>query len=184
MKGLARLADARARVPVFFIAALFLGVCVGAGVMLGPVRSRARQLDEQILAQEKKAARNLRILSATSKEAAVRDYEKFGGIMAMRGSSAEESAAMLSEIQKLASDDRVVISSTKPREASAPDKDYEVYQVQIDVETGLPQLFSFIYGLEMSSQLLRVEKLAIAYHGEDDKNPLHGNLVISKMVTR
>jgi hypothetical protein len=174
---------ARGRTPFLILGAVLLAFFMGSAIVLGPVRNRTRQLDESIIAQEKKAARNLRVLSEASKQAAIREYEKFGGIILMRASTAEENAAMLTEIERLAADGKVVVSSTKPHEPKI-DKDFEEYQVELEIEAGMPQLVSFVYGIENSTQLLRIEKLTLYVKGDGAGDVLRGSLLVSKVVTR
>ena len=172
----------RGQRPWIFIAAVVFLVVMGLGVVMGPVRNRFLALDESIVVQEKKAARNLRVLSPASKDAAISEYQAFGNAIPRRGSSAEETAAMLAELEKHALELGVVTTATKQREPKL-EKDFEEYQVEIEIEANMKQLVSFLYGIESSSQLLRVDRLALESKGSSERGSFRGSLLVSKVVT-
>lgn len=172
----------RGQKPWIFIAAVVFLVLMGFGVVMGPVRGRFQALDESIVVQEKKAARNLRILSPASKDAAVSEYQAFGNAIPRRGSAAEETASMLAEIEKHVTELGLVMTATKQREPKL-EKDFEEYQVEIEVEANMKQLVSFLYRIESSSQLLRVNRVALEAKGSGDRGAFRGSLLVSKVVT-
>jgi Tfp pilus assembly protein PilO len=159
-----------------------LAMAVGAGVVLGPVRNAFALADESIARQEDKLVRNLRMIAPASKDEVVKAYSGFGSAVAKQGSTAEGRAAMLAEIEKEASDSGVALSATKPREPRV-EKDFEEHQVGIDVEGNMKSIVRFLYGIESSPQLLRVEKLVLDAKAGGEAGVLRGSLVVSKLVT-
>ena len=149
---------------------------------LGPIRSKFQELDVAVLDQEKKLAHNLGVLSPKPKEAAERDYSRFGSMIKMKGSSEEEKSAMLSEVDKLAGQNKISLQSTKPRETQ-PLQDGESYAVEIEIEATMAQLLGFVYAVETSAQLLRVDRLTLDAKTGKGADSLRGTLVISKTVT-
>lgn len=157
-------------------------VVLGFVIVLGPVRTRFSELDESIGVQEAKLSRNLAIVAPTAREAVERDFRRYGEVIRMRGSSDEENSQMLSEIDKLAGLNKVVLAATKPRE-TRKDRDCEVYGVEIEIDADMSSLMGFLYALEASSQLLRVDRLVVDSKGGKEPTSLHGTLLISKVVT-
>jgi len=172
----------RGQKPWIFLAAVVFVVLMGLGIVMGPVRGRFQGLDESIVVQEKKAARNLRVLSPASKESAISEYQAIGNSIPRRGSPAEETSSMLAEIEKHATEIGVVMTATKQREPKQ-EKDFEVYQVEIEIESDMKQLVSFLYGVESSVQMLRVERVALDLKGGGERGAFRGSLLVSKVVT-
>lgn len=167
----------------WFVLAGVAGVILGGVVIvLGPVNGRFAQMNEAVVSQEKKLARNLGVLAPQARDAVEREYGRFGSVIKMRGSSEEENAQMLSEIDKWAGQNKIKLSATKPRE-TRKDQDCEYYSVEVEVEANMTELIGFIYALESSPQLLRVERLTLDAKGGKQQDSMRGTLVISKVVT-
>ncbi len=157
-------------------------VILGAVILMGPVRGRFRYLEEEIAIQEAKLNRNLAIVAPTAREAVEKEFRRYGEMIRKRGSSDEENSQMMSEIDKLAGLNKVTLSATKPRDTKK-EKDYEAYGVEIEVEADMAALMGFLYAIESSSQLLRVDHMTVESKGAKDSTSLHGILTISKVVT-
>jgi Tfp pilus assembly protein PilO len=157
-------------------------ILAGVGIGLGPVRKRFEQQDETIVAREKEVARNLRILAPMSRDAITREYAEYGEMIKKRGSTAEENAAMISEIEKTATGIGLSLSATKPHEAQVKG-DYERYEVEIEVDAEMAQIIRLIHAVESSAQILRVEKLTIDSKKNGSVVSLRAGMLISKVVT-
>jgi hypothetical protein len=162
-------------------------VLMGAIILMGPVQSRMRELEDEIAAKEKDLGRNLAIVAPTAREAVEKDFKQYGEIIRMRGSSDEEKSLMLSEIDKLAGLHKVGLTATKPHGApeDAKDKDIcEEFGVDLEIEAEMSALIGFLYALEASPQFLRVENLVLESKGPKDASSLRGTLLVTKVVTR
>ena len=157
-------------------------VVLGSALMLGPVRHKFESVNESISLQEKKLARNLAIVAPGARESVEKEYRRYGSLIKKRGSSDEENSAMLSEVDKLAGQNKVILSATKPKE-TRKDRDSESYVVEIEIEADMAALMGFLYGLEASPQLLRVDRLVLDAKGGKDPASMRGTMVISKVVT-
>jgi Tfp pilus assembly protein PilO len=150
------------------------------GVLAGPVRSALALVDESVARQEERLARNLSMVA--SKEEVARAYASVGRAIAKQGSTSECRNTMLAEIEKEASDAGVVLSATKPREPRC-EKDFEEHEVGIEIEGSMKALVRFLYGIESSPQLLRVERLVLDAKTDGEAGVLRGNLTVTKVVT-
>lgn len=157
-------------------------ILLGVVLAMGPIRSAFVKLDEAVVSQEKKLARNLGVLAPKTKEIVEKEYSRYGSVIKIKGSSEEENAMMLSEIDQLAGQNKVTLSATKPRDTKK-DRDYEFYAVEVEIEANMAQLVGFVYALETSPQLLRVDRLAVDTKGGATPDSIRGTLVISKVVT-
>ena len=155
---------------------------LGLIIVVGPIRGSMRELNATVVEQERILAHHLGVLAPRSVSAVTNEYGRFGSTIRMKGSSDEENSRMLSEVDRLAGENKIGLSATKPS-VTRKDSDTESYSVEIEVETSLSQLIGFIYAVESSPQLLRVERLILNSKGEKAVDVLHGNLLISKVVT-
>jgi len=157
-------------------------VLAGVGIWMGPVRKSFDQINETIAGREKEVARNLRILAKASRGAILKEYADYGEMIRKRGSTAEANAALLSEIEKVASGAGVSLSATKPREPRI-DPDYERYEVEIEVDADMGQILRLIYAIESSAQVLRVERATIDSLKTGTAGTLRAGMLVSKVVT-
>jgi len=151
-------------------------------IVAGPVRQGFLGLDETILKREKQVAQNLRILEPASKDAVLRQYADFGELLKKRGSTAEENAAMLAELERIGSGEGISFSATKPREPKV-ELDYEQYGVEMEFDADMARIIRFIYAVESSPQLLKIEKLALDSIRSGAAGALRAGISISKVVT-
>lgn len=160
-----------------------MGVAVLAVVIvLGPIRRAGHALNAATVEQERELAHHLGVLAPRSLAAVTNEYGRLGSTIRMKGSSDEENSRMLSEVDRLAGENKISLSATKPRE-SVKDSDKESYAVEIEFETSLLQLLGFMNALESSPQYLRVERMVLNAKGDKGGDLLRGNLLISKVVT-
>jgi len=152
-----------------------------AGIALGPIRNKFHDIENDISLQEKKLARNLRILAPSVRKAVEREYQQYGARIQKKGSTDEENSQMLAELDRLAGQNKLTLLSTKPQKAKI-DRDCETYVVEIEVESEIPALMGFVYGIETSDQFLRIDRFVI-----DSKDAgsamVKSVLTISKIVT-
>lgn len=151
------------------------------GVALGPFRNKFHDLESEISVQEKALARNLRILAPNARKAVEAEYQQYGRRILKKGSSDEENSQMLAELDRLAGQSKLMLLATKPQKTKL-DRDFETYVVEIEVEAEMPALMGFIYEIESSAQLLRIERLVIESK-EVGASTVKATLTISKIVT-
>lgn len=163
-------------------AAVLLLVVGGIVILAGPVHSRFLRLEETIVAKEQKAAHNLRVLAPASKDSVLRQYADFGELLKKHGSTAEENAAMLAELDKIASGEGISFSATKPRDPRI-EKDYEQYEVEMEFDADMARLIRFAYAVEFSPQLLKVQKMAVDSRKSSVPDGVRASLLVSKVVT-
>jgi hypothetical protein len=88
---------------------------------------------------------------------------------------------MLAELDRLAGESKLTLLATKPQKTKV-ERDFETYVVEIEVEAEMPALMGFVYGIESSAQILRIDRLII--DSKDGGSALvKGSLTVSKIVT-
>ena len=151
-------------------------------IVMGPIRREFSRLDENAANQERELTSNLRLLSKGSEESVKRDYSRYGNYIKKTRSTAEENAAMLAEIEDLASRNKISLAATKPHDVH-PDKDFEEYAVDVEIEADVLKIMGFLYALESSPQLLRVDRLVLDSKAAKEPGVLKGSLTVTKVVT-
>jgi len=128
-------------------------------VVFSPVKERLKNLNSQILVQEKKLVKSRRILS--QEDLIIDEYEKYTQNIRQDSSNEEEIASLLSVIEKIANDSFVSIVDMKPSNVENF-KFYNKYVVRIEAEAKIGYLADLIYQLEKSPLLLRVTELRLS----------------------
>lgn len=165
-----------------YAAGSLVAIVVLALIALGPLRGQFRALDEKIGEAEKKMARNLRVLSPAAKDVVVRDFRLYGETLRKKGTTAEESAALLAEVEMLAAQSKIALSSTKPSEPRI-DSDCESYAVTVEFEGDMAQVVGFLYAVETSPNMLRADRFSLDAKGARAQGTLKCALVVSRLVT-
>jgi len=127
-----------------------------------PTARRWRDLGREILTQRAKLDKNLKVIAR--EESTRQEYERYAANVRQKGSDKEEMASLLREVETLARASGVHITDIKPR----PVKDmqfYKRYIIEVESEAKIRQLTRFIYQLQRSRQLLKVEKLRLTAKG-------------------
>ena len=162
-----------------------VALLVVAGIVaigLGPLRRRFLALDADIAEQEKTMARNVRVLSPASRDTVVRDFRVYGDALRKKGSTAEESAAMLAEVETLAAQAKISLGGTKP-ETQVDDPDSEQYSVALEFEADMSQLVGFLYAIETSPRMLRIKRLALEAKGARTSGAIKCSALVTRVVT-
>jgi hypothetical protein len=152
-----------------------------AGIAVGPLRAKIRDLDSDISSQEKKLAKNLRSLAPLVRKSVETEYQQYGLRIQKKGSTEEENSQMLAELDRLAGANKLTLLATKPQKP-VPDHDFELYAVEIEVEAEMAAIMGFVYGIENSVQLLRIDRLVIDVKG-GGAALVKAALTVSKIVT-
>lgn len=158
------------------IAFVFLAVAFLDRLLISPIRTRFRALNQQIKISEKQLGSDIRNLN--QKRVISEEYEKYYSYIHRSGSDEEEVAKILGEIESLARKSSVYLVDMKPRKPQETDL-YKQYTVEIEAEGYMESLINFIYQLNTSSQLLRIETLRMSLTKSDTKT-----LTASMLITR
>ena len=154
------------------LAILYLGVA-------NPLRNWFAEMDRKIEVEKKRAQRNQRVLAV--RDVVQKDYREKEGFLKKKMSTDEERNDMVSTVVNLATQAGVTLGSTKQRDPRLGE--IEEYAVDVEVEARLDRLEEFLYRLQESTQLLRVETLSLGPKGGADPNEVKGSLLITKVLT-
>jgi Tfp pilus assembly protein PilO len=138
-------------------------------------------MNADIARERNRIEASLKILAPSRVKAIDAEYQQYGRLIGMRTSPAEENAKMLGEIEGLASQASVVLNGTKPREPKAREY-YEEYPVEIEVEGEWAGIAGFLYGLQHSPQLLKVQDLTLSPKARETPSVVKGAILVTKVV--
>lgn len=137
-----------------------------------------QRINRAIKIGEKQLGHDLR--NVHQKEQISKEYEKYVQYIQRSGSDEEEVAKILGEIESLARQSQIYLVDMKPQTPKEVDF-YKEYTVEIAAEGEMASLTTFLYQINTSSQLLRVEKLRLNSKKKGDKT-LKSSMLITKIL--
>lgn len=140
------------------LAFAFLAVAFLDRLLISPIRTKFNALNGQIRVSEKQLGSDMRNIN--QKKFISEEYEQYLPYVRRSGSDEEEVAKILGEIESLARKSSVYLVDMKPRKPRDVEF-YKEYTVEIEAEGYMESLMGFIYQLNTSSQLLRIETLRL-----------------------
>jgi Tfp pilus assembly protein PilO len=149
---------------VFNVTVAFIALTLLDRLVVSPIFSRMKELNEQILEEETNIKKNLRIVS--QKDKIVTESKKFETYLASSESGEEEMTALLKDLEDLASKNSVYLIDMKPagvKEAGPVKK----YIITLSLEAQMDQLAAFMYAVESSDRLSTIEKYQIEPKSRD-----------------
>ena len=160
------------------VAFAFLALAFLDRLLISPIRTKFNALNLQIRISEKQLGGDMRNIN--QKKFIGEEYEQYLPYIRRSGSDEEEVAKILGEIEALARKSSVYLVDMKPRKPREVEF-YKEYTVEIEAEGYMESLMSFIYQLNTSSQLLRVETLRLNLTKGDSK-VLSASMLITKVL--
>jgi len=148
-------------------------------VMLRPIINKLNDLNQEIAIQEKRLEKSLNIL--VQEDMINSSYKKYVENLKQTNSDEEEFAELLSEIEKIAKKAGVFLSDMKPLPVKKVDF-YKEYVIELEAESEITFLIDFIYQLEKSPRLLKVEKFHLTPKREKEKGFLNAQMSISEIL--
>jgi len=140
---------------IFYVAAAAVSLTLGDRLLFAPVAQKLETQEAEIESKEAGIKRMSFILS--QKDRIVAESAKYIKFLTKAKITEEEATTILKEIETIANDNSMYIVDLKPigfRDAGEMRK----YAVTITCEGQMENVFSFIYNIESSPQLLRVER--------------------------
>jgi len=160
------------------LAIAFMAIASLDRLIVSPIRDRFQRINQTIKISEKQLAHDLR--NVHQQEQITAEFEKYVEFVARSGSDEEEVAKILGEIESMARQSNVYLANMKPQTSKEIDF-YIEYAVEIEAEAEIDQLTKFLYQLNTSAQLLRVEKLRLSSKKKGDKT-LKASMLITRIL--
>lgn len=133
--------------------------------IIAPLRERLNTT-EQDISRAKLVIRKYFELEQ-KRESILRDYKNIERYLNFKGSEDEKTTAILSKIEAEAHGAGLTILDLKPDTALKPKIFPTTYRIQLSAEADIPKVFNFIYNLENSDILFKIEKLNLSVKDEN-----------------
>lgn len=163
---------------LFYFAVILIFLWIAHTFVIKPIVVKWKEIDKQLEVSSLKLERNQKMIAR--REKIQRDYNSYASSVKMVGSEEEEMAKFLTEIESLARSSSVYISDIKPRPVKKVEF-YKKYFVELDAEGDINQISKFIYDIQNSSQLLKIDKFSLGTKGAGT-NLLKCHLLVSKIL--
>lgn len=163
---------------IFYVAAAVISLTVADRLLLSPVAQKIESQATEIKNKEAGIERMSFILA--QKDRIVSESAKYIKFLTKAKDSEEEATTILKEIEAIANNNSMYIVDLKPlgfRDAEKMKK----YMVSITCEGQMESVFSFLYNIETSPQLLRVERCEIVPKSKES-SIASLNLLVSKII--
>ena len=165
-----------------FWVASSVGAClVAASYFLAyePLAARLERLDQEIQEKEIVLRRGLELFS--KKETLEAEYHSGQRFLTAEGPEEERVVSFLREIGAKAAESSVSLLDLKPQAKAKKTADYKKYLINLSVEGNMEQVLHFIYGIESSEYLLRVERCVLSPRAENSPL-LKADIVVSGVI--
>jgi hypothetical protein len=159
------------------IAAAIVFVAFTDRLLINPMSSRMRQLNNQIQSEVMRLKLNQEYIN--QKDAVSAEYGKYSGYTKKSGSDEEEQTKMLGEIENLSRQAGVPISNMKQSAPQAMNS-YKKYEVKLDAEGSMDAVVNFLYLVSASPQLLRAENVTLSK--DKDSDAVRASVTVTKIV--
>jgi Tfp pilus assembly protein PilO len=164
---------------VLAFAAIIVLAALFDRLLVAPSMNRLHAIENNITEQQKIIEQNMRFLAHRDriiKEAAV--YKDFYA----KGVQTEEAviADFLKKIESLATQSQVALVKVSP-DGQDFQKDYLKYLVTLDCSGKLENITNFMYAVNSSPELLKVEKMNLLANARDTEK-IQATITISKMI--
>lgn len=163
---------------IFYITFCLAVVFLVERLVLHPIFSKLKSMDEEIHKNEQGIRRSLQILS--QKEDILSERKKYSHLIEGDVSEEEEAVSILKEIEGIANKSSVYLVDLKPAGLKKADN-MSKYIVNLNLEAQMEQLVNFMYEVEASGKWLSIEKYEILPKSKDS-SIAKCNLVVSKRV--
>ena len=166
---------------ILYVVIALLVVLVGYHGIWTPMTHKFSELDDEIFATQMRFRKAKTLIR--QKNDVVEASKKYVNLEKMdAGTDEEEIAKLLNFVEQTARKDSTSLSDVKPQPVKS-DKVTKEYAVELNAEGELTSLIEFIYELEHSEQLLKIEKVDIAPK-EEKSALLRASLTVTRIVVK
>jgi len=162
---------------ILYAAAALISLAFLDRLLLRPILLKMKEIDKKIEQQKTTIKKNLRIL--TQKERILNEGNKYASY-SIEAPSSEEEVSLLKNIESLASESLIHLVAIKPI-GSGEEEASKKYGVSLDCEAQMERIADFMYRVESSSDLLKVEKFNISQKAKES-DIVKCSISVSKIV--
>ena len=163
---------------IFYAAAAVILIAAADRLVISKVTQKLGALDKEIADMQASIKRDLRMLS--QKDRIALESTKYKSFLAKEGSEEEEFSGLMKEVETLANRAGINLLDMKPGQVKTVESAKQ-YQVTINIEASLKKLTEFMYAVETSKQLLKIEKFQVSVKSKEDAT-VKSTMTISRII--
>jgi Tfp pilus assembly protein PilO len=164
---------------ILTVASIFVLLALFDRLLVGPSLMRMRELDDKIVKEEDSIRQNMRFMGY--KDRIVKQASTFRDFYTLSVRSEEEiTADFLKKLEILGTQSKVELSKISPAGADVQ-KQYVKYLVTLDCSGKLEDITAFLYAINNSAELIKVEKMLISGNARNAE-VVQASLTVSKMI--
>lgn len=149
---------------IFNVAFVFISLTILDRLIIYPVISKMKSLDKEIIEETSRIKRDLHIVA--QKERIIKESSNYTRYSMQDLSTEEVTTLLLKEIGDIASKTSVYLIDIKPT-GIKEEEVYIRYFVNINCEAQMEHIMQFIYDIENSNNLLKIDKYNISPKSAD-----------------
>ena len=165
---------------IFGVTLLCIAGSLGYVCIIEPIGKRWNVLDAELESARHRLYKNLKLLA--DKDLLEKEYGTYQEYLDTGASGEEQVPLVLKEIESIALNSQVKITSIKPKGVKEF-KHYRGVSIEVVVEGRISQLLKCIYDIEGSRKLLEVERLVLSPK-DSQSDSLKGTLIIRKILVQ
>ncbi len=171
--------NTRTRILVYAAAAVIF-IFLSEKFFFSNLGARIKNIDRQIKLKEVELKSGVSIQN--KKEDIMTDFQTFKGYLNENSmSDADLEAGFLKEMEKIAQKSKVSIVSLTPGDKKSGIGGNEVFYADARIEATLDQFYSFLYEIQSSKLLIKIERMSISVKDEN-ASALRADATISMTV--
>jgi Tfp pilus assembly protein PilO len=163
---------------LFYIVLVFLAIVFSNNFVVTPLKKEIGLVKQEKIKKEIEWKKNNQIIK--QKKQIKEEFEKYMAFIKKKGSDEEDVASFLKEIESLAQKSKVSLINIKPQPVKKMEF-YKKYTIEIKGEGHIEQFVKFIYYLQKSYQILKVEKIHFNVRNSFSTR-VKGSLIITKIL--
>jgi Tfp pilus assembly protein PilO len=158
-------------------AVIFMSFALIDRLIVSPINSKLKKISQEIKLSQ--AQLSFDLSNVSQKDEIAKEYEKYAEYQKDGGSDEEKMTTILSVLEDLGRDSGLTLLDIKPQQATTVNS-YKQYSISIEAEGKVDVLINFLYKLNKSEHLLRVEKLRLNARDKDAK-VIKASIVVTKI---
>lgn len=133
-------------------------------IFFSVVRSKIKSVQVKIKAEESRLSGVLPM--EVQKDAILREYINVKPYCLTDQSTQETMTRFLKEVERITQEVRVNVTSLLPKQDFVQDRNYKKYQLELQFEGDIGQVYTFFSRIQESKFLLKIERFALSTKGE------------------
>jgi hypothetical protein len=151
---------------IAIVASVIIGLFLLDRTLFFAMRKKLASCRKLITLEEARYKKNLGLLK--SKDGILADYNKYRNYLEVPFNDQRQAVAeLLEEVERIAQESKVSVLNLSPQENAKQEKDFNRYSADLKMETNSEKLLNFLFKIQSSSLLLKIDRLSVQPKNEE-----------------